>query len=145
MLCEASFSGYAGSWFLAIDTGVLFVCDSFTLLETEIPFRDPGVWKSLGMVFGDTLAVFEPTFDTQLVAKHSPGYTNKLMQPLNLDHKLQPMLSETFGLCASDKNLTAEQERKVVATAWRHRSATGQTKPDFLGQPIVATKPEAEP
>jgi hypothetical protein len=56
MLCDATFSGYAGYWFLAIDTGVLFVCDSFTLLETELPFRDPRVWKSLGMQYNDNMA-----------------------------------------------------------------------------------------
>ena len=30
LLCEAVFSGFAGYWFLAIETGTLFVCDAFT-------------------------------------------------------------------------------------------------------------------
>jgi hypothetical protein len=145
MLCDATFSSYAGYWSLAIDTGVLFVCDSFTVLETELPFRDPRVWKSLGMQYGDNMAPLKPIFDVQLVAKHSPGYTNKLIQPLTLNHDLQPMLSQKFGLNAADEGLTAEQEEKVMATGWRHRSATGHTKPDFSGQPLVETKPEAEP
>jgi hypothetical protein len=137
MLCDATFSGYAGYWFLAIDTGVLFVCDSFTLLETELPFRDPRVWKSLGMQYGDNMAHLKPVFDGQLVAKHSPGYTNKLMQPFTLNHDLPPMLSQKFGLSVADADLTA--------AGWRHRSTTGHTKPDFSGQPLVGTKPEAEP
>jgi hypothetical protein len=81
----------------------------------------------------------------QLVAKHISGYTNKLIQPLTLNHNLQPMLSQKFGLDAADEGLTAEQEEKMMNTGWRHRSATGHTKPDFSGQPIVDTKPAAQP
>jgi hypothetical protein len=132
-------------WFLTIDTGVLFVCNSFTLQETELPFRNPRVWKSLEMVYGDKIASFKPISDVQLVVKHSPGCTSKHMQPLTLDHELQPMLSQNFGLNASDEDLTEEQEKKVMATGWRYRSATGHTKPDFSGQPVFETKPEAEP
>jgi hypothetical protein len=61
MLSDTTFSGFAGYWFLAIDTGVVFVCDSFTLLETELSFRDPRVWKRLGMQYGDNMAPLKPS------------------------------------------------------------------------------------
>jgi hypothetical protein len=47
LLSEAIFSGYAGYWILSIGTAVLFVCDSFTMIETDMPFRDPRVWESV--------------------------------------------------------------------------------------------------
>jgi hypothetical protein len=43
LLSEAIFSGYAGYWFLSIGTTVLFVCDSFTMIETEMPPRSARV------------------------------------------------------------------------------------------------------
>jgi len=74
LLCEAVFSGFAGYWFLAIETGTLFVCDAFTVIETEMPFCNPRVWAGLGMTFGDRNATFKP----QLVAKYHPSLSNKL-------------------------------------------------------------------
>jgi hypothetical protein len=51
-----------------------------------------------------------------VVAKHNPGYTNKFIQPLTLNHDLQPILSQKFSLNAADEGLTAEQEEKVIFT-----------------------------
>jgi hypothetical protein len=59
LCCEASFDGYAGYWFLSIEKAVLFVCDAFTVVETEMPFRDLRVWESYGIVHGDRDATFE--------------------------------------------------------------------------------------
>jgi hypothetical protein len=66
LLSEAIFSGYAGYWFLSIGTAVLFVCDSFTMIGTEMPFRDPCVWESFGLTFGDR----DASFGVQVVAQH---------------------------------------------------------------------------
>ena len=69
LLCEAAFSGYAGYWFLFIESAVLFVCDSFAVIEMEMPFRDPRVWECFEMPFNDRNA----TFEVQVVAKHLGG------------------------------------------------------------------------
>jgi hypothetical protein len=68
-LSEAICSGYAGYWFLSIGTAVLFVCDSFTMIETKMPFRDLRVWECLGITFGDR----DASFDVQVVAQHRRG------------------------------------------------------------------------
>jgi hypothetical protein len=136
--CDASFSGYAGYWFLSIEKAVLFVCDAFTLIEGEMPLRDLRVWESF-IPFNDRDGVFE----VQIIDHHHPGYTNNLMAPFKLDCELPPSVSKKFGLTVADEMLT--EESKIMGTAWRHRNeTTGLTKPDFSGQPIFATRPPAE-
>jgi hypothetical protein len=142
LCCEAAFDGYAGYWFLSIEKAVLFVCDSFTVVETEMPLRDPRVWESFGIVHGDS----EATFKTQIVAGRLGGYTNKHAKPLKLDFELPASLSEKFGISATDEILSPEREKERASTGWRNRNkATGLTKPDASGQPIFATKPPPMP
>jgi hypothetical protein len=144
LLSEAIFSGYAGYWFLFIGTAVLIVCDSFTMIETEMPFRDPRVWESLGMTFGDR----DASFDVQVVAQHRRGYTTDLMVPLDLKYKLPASVSEKFGFTVEDEMLSPAEERRsgIMSVGRRHRNkATGLTMPDATGQPIFATQPPPMP
>ena len=121
---------------------MLFVCDSFSVIKTEMPFRDPRVWEGFGMPFNDR----DASFEVQIVAKHLGGYTNNLMVPLTLDYPVPADVSDKFGLTVADEMLTKERKREILDTGWRHRNkATGLTKPDASGQPIIATRPPAVP
>jgi hypothetical protein len=142
LLCEAIFSGYAGYWFLSIGTAVLFVCDLFTMIETELPFRNPRVWESFGMTFGDR----DASFGVQIVAQHRRGYVTDLMVPLDLSYKLPKSVSEKFGFTVEDEMLSPAKERRIMNVGRRHRNkATGLTMPDATGQPIFATRPPPVP
>jgi hypothetical protein len=65
---------------------------------------------------------------------------------MKLDYKLPPSTSEKFGLTVEDEKLGERRRRDIMNVGWRHRSkATGLTKPDYTGQPIIiATRPPAE-
>jgi hypothetical protein len=144
LLSEAIFSGYAGYWFLSIGTAVLFVCDSFTMIETEMTFRDPRVWESFGMTltFGDR----DASFGVQVVAQHWRGYVTDLMVPLDLSYKLPKSASERFGFTVEDEMLSSAKEQRIMNVGRRHRNkASGLTMPDATGQPIFATRPPPMP
>jgi hypothetical protein len=109
LLSEAIFSGCAGYWSLSIGTAVLFVFDSFTMIETEMPFRDPRVWESFGMTFGDR----DASFGVQVVAQDRRGYVTDLMAPLDLSYKLPKSASERFGFTVEDEMLSLAKEQRM--------------------------------
>ena len=137
LLCSAEFGGFKGYWFLSIEKGVLFLCSSFTLVETELPWRDPRVWAALGIPYGDR----EATFKVQSFAHLQPGYTNGLPKELKLENPPPPPLSATHGVYAGDDDLTADEKQDILSKGRRHRNkTTGLTQPNWTGNdPIVAT------
>jgi hypothetical protein len=142
LLSEVIFNGYASYWFLSIGTAVLLVCNSFTMIETEMPFRDPRVWESFGMTFGD----HDASFGVQVVAQHRRGYVTDLMVPLDLSYKLPKSASERFGFTVEDEMLSPAKEQRIINVGRRHRNnASGLTMPDATGQPIFATRPPPMP
>jgi hypothetical protein len=111
LLSEAIFSGYAGYWFLSIGTAVLFVCDPFTMIETEMPLRDPRVWESFGMTFGDR----DASFGVQVVAQHRRGYITDLMVPLDLSYKLPKSASERFGFTVEQRTKCSPRQKSSAS------------------------------
>jgi hypothetical protein len=113
---------------------VLFVCDSFTVIENELPFRDPRVRENYGIPFVDR----DASFAVQIVAKHHPGYTKNLMVPLKRDYELPANVSEKFDLTAADKMLT----EKRSAISWLPAGVAASSRRDppdrtTLGSPYL--------
>ena len=120
-------------------TATLFLCSVYTIVSSEMPFRDPRAWILLGIDMND----YNADFPVQSFAGLMPGYTAGVPRTLNVDPASCILASEQFQLTvAPERDYAPGEEKKLLARGAPHRDKnTGQRIRDVLSKtPLLKTR-----